>query len=144
MKANNHRYYEMLISRYKDNDLNSDEIKDMEDHLSICKSCRKFRDEIDSMSLILTQKKNIVLKEFKKSKINKKILYIASIAAVLLVFIHIFYNKNDTKIVKNIDNMEITEEYYMPLSEYLSYFEKEDSTDENQIISSYMIYVNLE
>ena len=144
MKANNHRYYEMLISRYKDNDLNSDEIKDMEDHLSICKSCRKFRDEIDSMSLILTQKKNIVLKEFKKSKINKKILYIASIAAVLLVFIHIFYNKNDTKIVKNIDNMEITEEYYMPLSEYLSYFEKEDSTDENQIMSAYMFYVNLE
>ena len=96
------------------------------------------------MSLILTQKKNIVLKEFKKSKINKKILYIASIAAVLLVFIHIFYNKNDTKIVKNIDNMEITEEYYMPLSEYLSYFEEEDSTDENQIMSAYMFYVNLE
>ena len=48
---NNHEYYEMLISRHKDNDLDANEIFEMEKHLASCKSCQKFRDEINSMSI---------------------------------------------------------------------------------------------
>ena len=46
---NTHEYYEMLISRYKDNDLNDEEIAEMEKHLHECAECRKFKEDIFAM-----------------------------------------------------------------------------------------------
>ena len=104
---NNHEYYEMLISRYKDNDLNTDEIFEMEKHLSECKSCQKFKNELDSMSSILLGNKPIIVNKKNTFSKYKVIRYIGSIAAVLLLFFGIssIYNKpnsiisNDTKLI---------------------------------------------
>ncbi|WP_028330889.1 anti-sigma factor family protein [Brachyspira alvinipulli] len=161
---NNHEYYEMLISRYMDNDLESDEIFEMEKHLSTCKSCQKFRDELNSMSSILSGKKPIVV--HKKSIFNKSKLpaYIGSIAAALLLFvgISIVYNNpnssinnDDTKlIVSDLNNSVIntsidntfTDDDYTPLSSYFSYSDQNDegeeaATGEISIMSAYIYYM---
>lgn len=160
---NNHEYYEMLISRYMDNDLESDEIFEMEKHLSACKSCQKFRDELNSMSSILSGKKPIVV--HKKSIFNKSKLpaYIGSIAAALLLFvgISIVYNNpnsninnDDTKlIVSDLNNSVINtsldntfnDDDYTPLSSYFSYSEQNESEDaaasEISIMSAYIYYM---
>lgn len=160
---NNHEYYEMLISRYMDNDLESDEIFEMEKHLSACKSCQKFRDELNSMSSILSGKKPIVV--HKKSIFDRSKLpaYIGSIAAALLLFvgISIIYNNpnsninnDDTKlIVSDLNNSVINtsidntfnDDDYTPLSSYFSYSEQNESEDtaasEISIMSAYIYYM---
>ena len=160
---NNHEYYEMLISRYMDNDLESYEIFEMEKHLSACKSCQKFRDELNSMSSILSGKKPIVV--HKKSIFDRSKLpaYIGSIAAALLLFvgISIIYNNpnsninnDDTKlIVSDLNNSVINtsidntfnDDDYTPLSSYFSYSEQNESEDaaasEISIMSAYIYYM---
>ena len=69
---NTHEYYEMLISRYKDNDLNDEEILEMEKHLDECPECRKFKEEIFAMSSILTGKMPIKVNNTKKTLNRKK------------------------------------------------------------------------
>ena len=80
-----HEHYEMLISRYKDKDLNAEEILEMEEHLSSCESCRKFKSDIDSISLILSGGKSITIDNNKIK--NRFYPYIISIAAILLIFV---------------------------------------------------------
>ena len=96
---NNHEYYEMLISRHKDNDLDANEIFEMEKHLASCKSCQKFRDEINSMSSILLGMSNIKVNKKPASIFNKKrvIASISSIVAALLIFgaVSTIYNNNN-------------------------------------------------
>lgn len=159
---NNHEYYEMLISRYKDNDLNTDEIFEMEKHLSECKLCQKFKNELDSMSSILLGNKPIIVN--KKNTFNKYkvIRYIGSVAAVLLLFFGIssIYNKpnniisddaklivsdlNDSIIKTSID-YNITEDDYAPLSSYFSYSDEENEGNETageiSIMSAYIYYM---
>ncbi|WP_297295902.1 zf-HC2 domain-containing protein [uncultured Brachyspira sp.] len=159
---NNHEYYEMLISRYKDNDLNTDEIFEMEKHLSECKSCQKFKNELDSMSSILLGNNPIIVN--KKNTFNKYkvIRYIGSVAAVLLLFFGIssIYNKpnniisddaklivsdlNDSIIKTSID-YNITEDDYAPLSSYFSYSDEENEGNETageiSIMSAYIYYM---
>ena len=142
LMKNNHEYYEMLISRHKDNDLDANEIFEMEKHLASCKSCQKFRDEINSMSSILLGMSNIKVNKKPASIFNKKriISSISSIAAALLIFgaVSTIYNNNnipgnpndsaklmvadlnDSIIRTSIDDYN-TEDDYAPLSSYFSY-----------------------
>ncbi|EKV57893.1 hypothetical protein A966_03221 [Brachyspira hampsonii 30446] len=167
---NNHEYYEMLISRYKDNDLDANEIFEMEKHLASCKSCQKFKDEVNSMSSILLGKSNIKIDKKPVSIFNKKrvIASISSIAAALLVFgaVSIIYNKNNITsspndnsklIAADLNNNSITttssddyntQEDYAPLSSYFTYSDidaENDSLDNNDseisIMSAYIYYM---
>lgn len=158
---NNHEYYEMLISRYMDNDLDSDEIFEMEKHLSNCKSCQKFRDELNSMSSILSGKKPIIVHKKNMFNKNKFIAYICSATAALLLFvgISVIYNKpasnidNDMKLIasdlnnpiadKSIDN-SFNDDDYAPLSSYFSYSDQNESDEgsgEISIMSAYIYYM---
>ncbi|MBW5389205.1 zf-HC2 domain-containing protein [Brachyspira hampsonii] len=167
---NNHEYYEMLISRYKDNDLDANEIFEMEKHLASCKSCQKFKDEVNSMSSILLGKSNIKIDKKPVSIFNKKrvIASISSIAAALLVFgaVSTIYNKNNITsspndnsklIAADLNNNSITttssddyntQEDYAPLSSYFTYSDidaENDSLDNNDseisIMSAYIYYM---
>ncbi|ACN83915.1 zf-HC2 domain-containing protein [Brachyspira hyodysenteriae] len=148
---NNHEYYEMLISRHKDNDLDANEIFEMEKHLASCKSCQKFRDEINSMSSILLGMSNIKVNKKPASIFNKKrvIASISSIAAALLIFgaVSTIYNSNnissnsndaaklmvadlnDSIITTSIDDYDAYTEEYAPLSSYFSYSDLDPETD---------------
>ena len=164
---NNHEYYEMLISRYKDNDLNADEIFEMEKHLSSCKSCQRFKDELDSMSSMLLGNKPIVVHKKNIFNKNKIIASISSIAAALILFVGIsaVNNNNKSNIISsngeeakimasdfyndtssNID-YSMNEEDYVPLSSYFSYNENEEnnnsesSAGEIEIMSAYIYYM---
>lgn len=160
---NNHEYYEMLISRYKDNDLNTDEIFEMEKHLSECKSCQKLKNELDSMSSILLGNKPIIVNKKNTFSKYKVIRYIGSIAAVLLLFFgisSIYNNKpssiisDDTKlivsdlndsIIKTSIDYNITEDDYAPLSSYFSYSDEDtegnETSGEISIMSAYIYYM---
>lgn len=159
---NNHEYYEMLISRYMDNDLESDEIFEMEKHLSACKSCQKFRDELNSMSSILSGKKPIIVHKKNIFNKNKLTAYIGSIAAALLLFggISIFYNNSNSNIndrtklivsdlndsvIKTSIDYSFNDDDYTPLSSYFSYSDQNDSEEtaagEIAIMSAYMYYM---
>ena len=155
---NNHEYYEMLISRHKDNDLDANEIFEMEKHLASCKSCQKFRDEINSMSSILLGMSNIKVNKKPASIFNKKrvIASISSIAAALLIFgaVSTIYNNNnipgnsndsaklmvadlnDSIIRTSIDDYN-TEEDYVPLSSYFSYGDLDPEAAEASSDESY-------
>lgn len=150
---NNHEYYEMLISRYKDNDLNADEISEMEKHLSSCKSCREFKYEINSMSSIILGIKPINKKSIFNTK--KLIAYTASAAASLIIFAGIYavYNNlnnninNNAKLVSsdlNNKDSKLSENNnnYTPLSSYFSYNNdnSEEYSEEIEIMSAYIYY----
>ncbi|WP_295156114.1 zf-HC2 domain-containing protein [uncultured Brachyspira sp.] len=153
----NHKYYEILISRYKDNDLDKNEILEMEKHLALCKSCQKFQNEINSMSSILLGIENIKInKKTKHLFANKKIIAsITSIAAALLIFLGIsviYNNKNSNSDLTSMTASLITdydakEDDYAPFSSYFDY--NIDAENDNQkyaeneilIMSAYMYYM---
>ena len=143
----NHEHYETLISRYKDKDLNYNEILEMNKHLETCESCKKFMKDIDSISSILTGNKSITVE-----KVRRKIYpYIISMAAALLIFVGVAItlnnNSNDNEfIVSNVSENIDGDGYadYIPLSTYSAYFDDEEeltNNDEMIILSSYMYYV---
>lgn len=151
---NTHEYYEMLISRYKDNDLNDEEIAEMEKHLHECAECRKFKEEIFAMSSILTGKMPIEVNNTKKK--FKFVPYIASIAAMLLIFVGIVINNNNNTASAPIvasttvsqeqeENVYSEDGYsdYALLSTYFDYAEENQSTEEDSItvLSAYMAYM---
>ena len=153
---NTHEYYEMLISRYKDNDLNDEEIAEMEKHLHECAECRKFKDEIFAMSSILTGKMPIEVNNTKKK--FKFVPYIASIAAMLLIFVGIgvvINNNNNTASAPIVASTTVSQEQeenvysedvysdYALLSTYFDYAEENQSTEEDSItvLSAYMAYM---
>ena len=143
----NHEHYERLISRYKDKDLNYNEILEMNKHLETCESCKKFMKDIDSISSILTGNKSITIEKTKR----KIYPYIISMAAALLIFVGVAItlnnNSNDNEFIasnvsENIDGDGY--EDYIPLSTYSAYFNDEEeltNNDEMIILSSYMYYV---
>ena len=143
----NHEHYERLISRYKDKDLNYNEILEMNKHLETCESCKKFMKDIDSISSILTGNKSITIEKAKR----KIYPYIISMAAALLIFVGVAItlnnNSNDNEFIasnvsENIDGDGY--EDYIPLSTYSAYFNDEEeltNNDEMIILSSYMYYV---
>ena len=141
----NHEHYETLISRYKDKDLNYNEILEMNKHLETCESCKKFMKDIDSISSILTGNKSITIE-----KVRRKIYpYIISMAAALLIFVGVAItlnnNSNDNEfIASNVSEDIDGYEDYIPLSTYSAYFDDEEeltNNDEMIILSSYMYYV---
>ncbi|MEI0581413.1 zf-HC2 domain-containing protein [Brachyspira pilosicoli] len=151
---NTHEYYEMLVSRYKDNDLNDEEIAEMEKHLHECAECRKFKEEIFAMSSILTGKMPIEVNNTKKK--FKFVPYIASIAAMLLIFVGvgIVINNNNNSIDSQItasttvleeENIYSDDVYsdYALLSTYFDYAEENQSSEEDSItvLSAYMAYM---
>ncbi|MEI0531244.1 zf-HC2 domain-containing protein [Brachyspira pilosicoli] len=153
---NTHEYYEMLISRYKDDDLNDEEILEMENHLHECAKCRKFKEEIFAMSSILTGKMPIEVNNSKKK--FKFVPYIASIAAMLLIFVGIgvvINNNNNTASSPIIASTTISQEQeenvysedvysdYALLSTYFDYSEENQSNEEDSItvLSAYMAYM---
>lgn len=153
---NTHEYYEMLISRYKDNDLNDEEIAEMEKHLHECAECRKFKEEIFAMSSILTGKMPIEVNNTKKK--FKFVPYIASIAAMLLIFVGIgvvINNNNNTASAPIVASTTVSQEQeenvysedvysdYALLSTYFDYAEENQSTEEDSItvLSAYMSYM---
>lgn len=153
---NNHEYYEMLISRYKDNDLDSNEIFEMEKHLSSCKSCQKFKEELDSMSSILCSKKPIIVHKKKIFNKNKVIASIGSLAAALLIFagVNSLYKQqsddnsaiiaNNSSSMKTVIDYNISDEDYTPLSSYFSYSDEENTdegSEEISIMSAYIYYM---
>ena len=141
----NHEHYERLISRYKDKDLNYNEILEMNKHLETCESCKKFMKDIDSISSILTGNKSITVE-----KVRRKIYpYIISMAAALLIFVGVAItlnnNSNDNEFIASNVSEDI-DGYadYIPLSTYSAYFDDEEeltNNDEMIILSSYMYYV---
>ena len=141
----NHEHYERLISRYKDKDLNYNEILEMNKHLETCESCKKFMKDIDSISSILTGNTSITI-----DKANRKIYpYIISMAAALLIFVGVAItlnnNSNDNEFIASNVSEDI-DGYadYIPLSTYSAYFDDEEeltNNDEMIILSSYMYYV---
>ena len=141
----NHEHYERLISRYKDKDLNYNEILEMNKHLETCESCKKFMKDIDSISSILTGNKSITIE-----KVRRKIYpYIISMAAALLIFVGVAItlnnNSNDNEFIASNVSEDI-DGYadYIPLSTYSAYFNDEEeltNNDEMIILSSYMYYV---
>ena len=141
----NHEHYEMLISRYKDKDLNYNEIIEMNKHLETCESCKKFMRDIDSISSILTGNKSITIEKTKR----KIYPYIISMAAALLIFVGVAItlnnNSNDNEfIVSNVSEDIDGYKDYIPLSTYSAYFDDEEeltNNDEMIILSSYMYYV---
>ena len=143
----NHEHYERLISRYKDKDLNYNEILEMNKHLETCESCKKFMRDIDSISSILTGNKSITIEKTKR----KIYPYIISMAAALLIFVGVAItlnnNSNDDEfIVSNVSENIDGDGYadYIPLSTYSAYFNDEEeltNNDEMIILSSYMYYV---
>ena len=141
----NHEHYEMLISRYKDKDLNYNEIIEMNKHLETCESCKKFMRDIDSISSILTGNKSITIEKTKR----KIYPYIISMAAALLIFVGVAItlnnNSNDNEfIASNVSEDIDGYEDYIPLSTYSAYFDDEEeltNNDEMIILSSYMYYV---
>ena len=158
---NNHEYYEMLISRYQDNDLDADEIFEMEKHLSVCKSCQKFKNEINSLSSILSGNKSITVNKKNIFNKNKFVAYIGSIAAALIVFVGIsaIYNQNNNKlentklivsdlsdsvIKTSLDYNNSNDDDYAPLSSYFSYSDENNSDEgmgEISIMSAYIYYM---
>ena len=151
---NTHEYYEMLVSRYKDNDLNDEEIAEMEKHLHECAECRKFKEEIFAMSSILTGKMPIEVNNTKKK--FKFVPYIASIAAMLLIFVGVgvVINNNNNSIDSQItasttvleeENIYSDDVYsdYALLSTYFDYAEENQSSEEDSItvLSAYMAYM---
>ncbi|MEI0524894.1 zf-HC2 domain-containing protein [Brachyspira murdochii] len=153
---NNHEYYEILISRYKDNDLDSNEIFEMEKHLSSCKSCQKFKEELDSMSSILCGKKPIIVHKKKIFNKNKVIASIGSLAAALLIFagVNSLYKEqsddnsaiiaNNSSSMKTVIDYNISDEDYTPLSSYFSYSDEENTdegSEEISIMSAYIYYM---
>lgn len=147
----NHEHYEMLISRYKDKDLNYDEIIEMNKHLESCEPCRKFMKDIDSISAMLLGNKSIIV-----NKVKRKIYpYIISMAAAILIFVGVGiilnYNikNNNELIVSNINTPAVSQDIdgdgyaeYIPLSTYFSdYSEYDGDNEEMVILSSYMYYV---
>lgn len=141
----NHEHYERLISRYKDKDLNYNEILEMNKHLETCESCKKFMKDIDSISSILTGNKSITIEKAKR----KIYPYIISMAAALLIFVGVAItlnnNSNDNEfIVSNVSEDIDGYADYIPLSTYSAYFDDEEeltNNDEMIILSSYMYYV---
>ena len=153
---NTHEYYGVLISRYKDNDLNDEEIAEMEKHLHECAECRKFKEEIFAMSSILTGKMPIEVNNTKKK--FKFVPYIASIAAMLLIFVGIgvvINNNNNTASAPIVASTTVSQEQeenvysedvysdYALLSTYFDYAEENQSTEEDSItvLSAYMAYM---
>lgn len=141
----NHEHYERLISRYKDKDLNYNEILEMNKHLETCESCKKFMKDIDSISSILTGNKSITIEKAKR----KIYPYIISMAAALLIFVGVAItlnnNSNDNEFIASNVSEDI-DGYadYIPLSTYSAYFDDEEeltNNDEMIILSSYMYYV---
>ena len=143
----NHEHYERLISRYKDKDLNYNEILEMNKHLETCESCKKFMKDIDSISSILTGNKSITIEKTKR----KIYPYIISMAAALLIFVGVAItlnnNSNDNEFIASNVSEDIDGDGYadyIPLSTYSAYFDDEEeltNNDEMIILSSYMYYV---
>lgn len=142
-----HKNYEMLISRYKDNDLNESEILEMKKHLENCESCKKFMNDINSISSILLGNKSITIEKVK----HRIYPYIISMAAALLISVGVAVmlnssNKNELMISNNLDAQYLTEDIngyadYIPLSTYFNEEEELTNNDEMIILSSYMYYV---
>lgn len=145
-----HKNYEMLISRYKDNDLNESEILEMKKHLENCESCKKFMNDINSISSILLGNKSVTIEKVK----HRIYPYIISIAAALLIFVGVAVmlnnnsNNNELMISNNLDSQYLTEDIngdgyadYIPLSTYFNEEEELTNNDEMIILSSYMYYV---
>ena len=145
-----HKNYEMLISRYKDNDLNESEILKMKKHLENCESCKKFMNDINSISSILLGNKSITIEKVK----HRIYPYIISMAAALLISVGVAVmlnnnsNNNELMISNNLDAQYISEDIngdgyadYIPLSTYFNEEEELANNDEMIILSSYMYYV---
>lgn len=103
MKKNNHEYYEFLISRDKDNDLNSAEKEELKKHLCNCVSCSNFNAKINKLSSIVNLEESPVFavgsKEVKRHKIHFGYKQVFSVAAAVLVFagVGIFLNNNENR-----------------------------------------------
>ena len=141
-----HKNYEMLISRYKDNDLNESEILEMKKHLENCESCKKFMNDINSISSILLGNKSITIEKVK----HRIYPYIISMAAALLISVGVAVmlnssNKNELMISNNFESAYIEDingyADYIPLSTYFNEEEELTNNDEMIILSSYMYYV---
>lgn len=145
-----HEHYEMLISRYKDKDLNYNEIIEMNKHLESCESCRKFMKDIDSISAMLLGNKSIIV-----NKVKHRIYpYIISIAAAILIFVGVGiilnYNlKNNSELIISNTNtpsvfQDIDGDGYVEYTPLFSYFNEDSeytNNDEMIILSSYMYYM---
>lgn len=131
-----HNYYKMLISRYKDNDLDKNEIYEMKQHLLVCKSCNKFFNEINTLSSIIAD--DIVLSKSNINKLKFPTNYIYYAATILLTFsliLIIKYNSNHKNLIAKDVNIKS-----IPLSTYFN--DMEDN--EHIMMSAYLYYVDKE
>ena len=147
-----HEYYEILISRDKDNDLNSEEKNILDKHMLNCDKCRELQSQFNSLSLILRGEKLAVSK--KKPTIYKINSYmLSSAAAVLLAFGLIFFlNKESTTEDIKLASTDIVTEVALEteteagiLDSYYSYTTPDETivVDEEadyNVLSSYYSY----
>lgn len=152
-----HEYYEMLISRKKDEDLNSEEEVELKEHIKNCKSCDNFQKEINFVSGLMKGNVTETVKMNSKPIMVKLAPYFVSLAAILVfAFAVVFvwqnnYNNANIKSEKGIIALSKTndaafeKEYnedYLPLSGYFNYTEENESTNDSAIImSAYMQYI---
>lgn len=152
-----HNYYEFLISRNKDNDLNNEEKIKLEKHLKTCESCRRFESGIYTLSSILDSKNILKAEKIKTEekldkKSDKKIIYFNNIKNTVMAFAAvIIFVVGITLVLKNktpsvvdtvvlLENTDVskTEEndVFMPLGEYFAYTfdaQNNDTLLENEV-----------
>lgn len=150
-----HEYYEILVSRYKDGDLDIDETLELEEHMKNCKSCRILKNEISSLSDILSGRD---MKIKTRPAVLKIVPYVISIAAVLVVIFGIAFTwklkngnissnvavalSDSDKVYTNGNILNDTIDDYTPLSGYFTYTEDNSSTNGTIIMmSAYMEYI---
>ncbi len=79
-----HEYYELLISRDKDNDLSIEEKEILNSHLLKCKKCAEFKLALNRLDDMFSVKSEYSIKR-KKPTIKKLYPYFASVAAALIL-----------------------------------------------------------
>lgn len=137
-----HEYYEILISRDKDNNLTIEEKTMLDKHILNCDKCRELQSQFNSLSLILRGEKLAIIKK-KPTIYRLKPYMLSSAAAILLAFGLIFFLNKETP--REDIKLASTETESRILDSYYSYTISDDNTiaDEEadyNVLSSYYSY----
>lgn len=149
-----HEYYEMLISREKDSDLNEEEITELKEHIKNCKLCGDFQRRVNTVSDIMKGNFYGKINMEQKPAMIRLRPYLISLAAILIFAFSVFFvwqnsagfiDPKDIVASSETDNVSFEKDYnedYFPLSGYFNYTEEnEDTNDTIIIMSAYMQYM---
>lgn len=146
-----HEYYEILVSRNKDNDLNVEEKAILTKHLFSCKKCGELKIDFDGLSGFLNN--SVQMKQDAKNIDFRAKKYLVSAAAILVIFgvsFITFMNSDKSGNYNNevaiTDTTQGTDDSSILLSSYFGYTDldsEEGSVDEEyDAVSSYFSYTS--